>query len=265
MPVVLSIPCRSESGGGAGGDFSCRHLVFASELAPLHRAPCPLLVFAGRIRRSLQRIPRSPLRANSPARRPSLSCRRTSRRPRVLRVRSSTDRTPFLASSPARWRALSCRCTRVVSTPRGLRFSTIRTPFLAGVLSRVNARELCRHFVASVFRPAGCHFSPACWRALVLVHTSCVGTSRPLVLDLDLSEATSCQLNNLLVHPLMPTTSCWHSSPCVPGLQRDGRCASSLALSCIDMHRFLHACSAHIDVHCSSHARSAHITVSNGT
>jgi hypothetical protein len=164
-------PCRSESGGGAGGGFSCRHLVFAGELAPLHRAPCPLLVFAGRIRRSLQRIPRSPtswtaLRANSPARRPSLSCRRTSRRPRILRVRSSTDRTPFLASSPARWCALSCRCTRVVSTPRGLRFSTIRTPFLTGVLSRVDARELRRHFVASVFQPAGRHFSPARWHAL---------------------------------------------------------------------------------------------------
>jgi hypothetical protein len=36
------------------------------------------------------------------------------------------------------------------------------------------------------------------------------------------------QLNNPLAHSLVSTTSCQHSSPCVPGLQRDGCHSSSV-------------------------------------
>ena len=85
---------------------------------------------------------------------------------------ASASHPPFFQQtgrhfSPALRRALSCRRTRVASALYGLRFSTNRIPLLAssGGLSRVNARELCWHVVASVSTNRS-HFSPACWRTL---------------------------------------------------------------------------------------------------
>ena len=120
-------------------------------------------------------------------------------------------------------------------------------------LSRVDVRELRWHVVASVFNqpepllaselahsltsthascvgtlwpPFSTNRTPllasSLAGSLVSAHTSCVGTSWPPVLDSDLSDATSRQLNNLLAHSLVPTASCRHSQPCVPGLQSDG-------------------------------------------
>jgi hypothetical protein len=104
-----------------------------------------------------------------------------------------------ISSLPARWSLASSaspapRCTR--RSLRGIPGSSghsLPARQLAGPLSRVDAP----HLASSV---------------------------------LGLSDIISRQLNSPLAHSLVPTTSHRHSSPCVLGLQRDGRHYSPVCL-----------------------------------
>jgi hypothetical protein len=126
-------------------------LVLASELAPSHRAPHPFLGFAGRVRHSLWRIQVSNLSGAAPCQLASSSAPSP-----VLTHLASTSRPPLFNRPDA------------ISRQR------------AGVLSHVDACELRRHLVASVFQPTGCHFSPACRRALSCRRTRVASAPRGL-------------------------------------------------------------------------------------
>ena len=111
------------------------HLVLASELAPSHlEAPRPLLVFAGRTRRSW-RIPRS-----------------------------STSRAPLHTSSPARWHTFVSTHASCVATSRPP-LSTNRTPPSRQLTNSLASSLVSTHAscVATsrppLFQPAGRRFS----------------------------------------------------------------------------------------------------------
>ena len=207
-----------------------RHLVLASELASSHRAPRPLLVFAGRTWRSF-----------------------------VVHPRSSASRTPPHTSSPTRWpfflgstRVASRRSRVLRFQPTGRHSQPVHQA--TGSLPRVDARELRRHLVASIFKSAGRRFPPAHQSSGGLYCVDARKSRRHLAASAFQPtgrwHVASCRCARVVsapcglqyptrtsrTPPLASSRTCWrtlvptptrrHSSLCVLSLQRDGHLCS---------------------------------------